>query len=177
MVMGRRRIAFLVGLLVLAGMATLVPSPLVASVGEADTCQLATGTLEQSLIAIHTRSGGPVTRIELELHISASGDAEASGTVGITNGTSNTIMVAERRSWQVSCADLDGDNLRGIVKVTGSLEDVRTREPFVVVIMLEQEVEASGFYTGVIEITSADGRTTSTPLHTLFVREHHRLSG
>jgi hypothetical protein len=55
----------------------------------------------------------------------------------------------------VSCADLDGDDLRGIVRVELSLHDVRTMEPFVGVITPEQEVDATGRYLTTIEVRSA----------------------
>jgi hypothetical protein len=179
MVMGRRRIAFLGGLL---GLAMLVLSPVAADAGPVGTCQLAEGAgpLE---VGIHYRVTTPSfdpgrllgVRVELELHISANGKAEASGMVGITDGTSNTIIVVERYS-RLSCADLDGDKVAGIVQVGLSLHEVRTGEPFLVVITPEQEVDSPGFYPAAIDIASADGRTRSTSLHTLFVREHNRIS-
>jgi hypothetical protein len=75
----------------------------------------------------------------------------------------------------LSCADLDGDNLRGIVKVTGSLADVRTGEPLVVVITPTQEADTSGSYLTTIEITSADDTTRSHQSY-LLVRDP-RASG
>jgi hypothetical protein len=176
-VIGRRRIAFLFGLLALAGVATLVLSSVAGGAGPIGTCQLATETLELSHIGIHTRGSGPATRVELELHISANGEAEASGIANLRDGTSNTILVGGPRTpAPLSCADLDGDNVAGIVQVGLSLHNVRTGESFVVVITPEQEVDSSGFYPASIEITSADGRTRAFGPVILFVREHNRLS-
>jgi hypothetical protein len=94
--MGRHRAALPFGLLAIVWVATLISSPVAVGAGSNDTCQPATEGAGLFEVGIHTRVSEPGTRIELELHVSADGQAEASGIVIMEN----TIAVLERgTSW------------------------------------------------------------------------------
>jgi hypothetical protein len=101
-------------------------------------------------------------------------EARASGIVGITDGTSNTIAFAERDA-QVSCADLDRDGTAGLFSVRSRSPTLaKVKESFIMVLRSPStpDIDASSFYDTTIEIISADGRVVHEGvLHTLFVRE------
>jgi hypothetical protein len=74
------------------------------------------------------RARKPGLRARIVVRIDRDGEARTSGTARIQDGTSNTILVAEERPTEASCADVDGDGTGGLTRLTFVLRDIRSGE-------------------------------------------------
>ncbi len=54
------------------------------------------------------------------------GSAQAHGVLQIRDGTSNTVLIAEKSPANASCADTDGDGVAGVTSLQFSVRDVHT---------------------------------------------------
>ncbi len=61
----------------------------------------------------------------ISLHLSIHGDGGSGGNAGITDGTSNTVFIGERRP-VLSCEDVNLDGFAGLTSIVFALDDVRT---------------------------------------------------
>jgi hypothetical protein len=97
----------------------------------------------------------------IRVRIAAGGETRARGKVRLRDGTSSTILVAERNSAHASCADADGDGTGGLTWLSYVLRDARTGATHdVTVIPDEGEADEHGVHPSAIRTgnTVAAGR-------------------
>ena len=116
-----------------------------------------------------TKSSGSALRFTVR--VSATGRARTTGVIRLEDDTGRRILVAEPGGTQASCADVDGDGVAGLVRLSAVFRDVETGTPFdVVLVPTGSDLGVSGVHELILQV-GADAPTTGAG----FVRvRHHR---
>ena len=126
------------------------------------------GMMGMMHVVPYKAAAGPLTRMHLVVRIPDDGDARASGTVHFGDGASTTVLVAEQAPTTASCADVDGDGVGGLTRLTVTLRDVRTGEPFLATVLPDGgEADEAGLYPATLVLT---GPRTITATGTLRIK-------
>lgn len=90
---------------------------------------------------------GPTFDIDVFGSFNPEGKVIASGTASISDGTSNTILLAETRDASATCADTNEDGFSGLVELIVPFRHDRSSERVLATIIPEEgEIDESGQY-------------------------------